>query len=100
VNDSLALRVREVIAEHFGIALDRLTDETLLSNDLSADQFDRMLIAIEDRFFGVEIDDTTIDDIKTIADVLRAIDGQTAAGRNATFWALRRKRGVDSCPWC
>jgi acyl carrier protein len=82
VKDSLASKVREAIAEHFGIALDRLTDETRLWNDLGADQFDRieLLLAIEDRFSGIEIDDRTIDDIKTIADVLRAIDGDTAAG--------------------
>ena len=82
MNDSLAVKVREVIAEHFGIALDRLTDETRLCNDLGADQFDRieLLIAIEDRISGIAIDDTTIDDIKTVADILRAIDGQTAAG--------------------
>jgi acyl carrier protein len=82
VNESLASKVREFIAAHFGIALDRLMDETHLRNDLGADHFDRieLMIAIEDRFSGVEIDATRIDDIKTIADLMRAIEGQTSAG--------------------
>jgi acyl carrier protein len=81
VNDSLASKVRALIAAHFGTTLDRLTDETHFRNDLGADRFDRieLMIAIEDRFSGVEIDAARIDDIETVADLMRAIEGQTSA---------------------
>ena len=76
-NESLMLRVREVVAVHFRIALDRLTHETHLLNDLGADHFDRieLMIAIEDQVPGIEIDDVTIDGIETIGDVMHAIEG-------------------------
>jgi acyl carrier protein len=76
-NESLMLRVREVVAVHFRIALDRLTHETHLSKDLGADHFDRieLMIAIEDQVPGIEIDDIAIDGIETVGDFMRAIEG-------------------------
>ena len=59
MNDSLAAKVRSVIAGHFGIDANRLTDEARF-RDLGADWLDRLelMIAIEDEVAGVEIDDT------------------------------------------
>jgi acyl carrier protein len=87
------LRVREVVAVHFRIALDRLTHETHLSNDLGADHFDRieLMIAIEDQVPGIEIDDGTIDGIETIGDVMRVIEGLAVA-------APRRSGGLSAVP--
>ena len=58
VNDNFTAKVRDVIAEHFGIDADRLTDEARLRDDLGADWLDRLelMIAIEDQVAGVEID--------------------------------------------
>jgi acyl carrier protein len=76
MNDSLASKVREVIAGHFRMAADRLTDESHLQDDLGADRFDRieLVIAVEDQLAGVEIDDVAVDEIETIGDLMRAIE--------------------------
>jgi acyl carrier protein len=42
MNDSVAIKVRGAIAGHFGMARDRLTDESRLRDDLGADRFDRI----------------------------------------------------------
>jgi acyl carrier protein len=51
MNDNLTNKIREIIAGHFGIDLDRLTDESRLRDDLGADWLDRieLMIAIEDQ---------------------------------------------------
>jgi acyl carrier protein len=75
MNDSLAAKVRSVIAEHFGIDAKRLTDEARF-RDLGADWLDRLelMIAIEDQVAGFEIDDVVVDQIDTIGDLMRAIE--------------------------
>jgi acyl carrier protein len=102
-NGSLMLRVREVVAVHFRTALDRLTDETHLLNDLGADHFDRieLMIAIEDQVPGIEIDEVTIDGIETIGDVMRVIEGlavaalRTPGGSSAAAQVERSDVAVD-----
>jgi acyl carrier protein len=76
MNDSLAAKVRSVIAEHFGIDTNRLTDEARF-RDLGADWLDRLelMIAIEDQVAGVEIDDVVVDQIDTVGDLMRVIEG-------------------------
>jgi acyl carrier protein len=65
MNDSLAFKVRGVIAGHFGTAPDRLTDGSRLRDDLGADRFDpiEFVIAVEDQLAGVEIVEVTVDEI-------------------------------------
>ena len=77
MNDSFTAKVRDVIAEHFGIAADRLTDEARLHDDLGADWLDRLelMIAIEDQVAGVEIDDVMVDQIDTVGDLMRVVEG-------------------------
>jgi acyl carrier protein len=74
MNDSLAAKVRSVIAEHFGIDANRLTDEARF-RDLGADWLDRLelMIAIEDQVAGFEIDDVVVDQIDTVGDLMRVI---------------------------
>jgi acyl carrier protein len=85
MNDSLSIKVREVIAGHFGISRDRLTDESRLRDDLGADRLDRLelVIAIEDRMAGLKIDDVLVDQFETIGDLVRVIkrvhNGRAAA---------------------
>ena len=76
MNDNLVAKVRSVIAEHFAIAPDRLTDESRFRDDLRADWLDRLelIIAIEDQVPGVEIADAVADQISTIGDLVRAIE--------------------------
>jgi acyl carrier protein len=76
MNISLAVKVREIIAEHLGVASDRLTDEARLHDDLGADWLDRLelMIAIEDQMAGIEIDDVVVDQIDTVGDLMRVIE--------------------------
>jgi acyl carrier protein len=77
VNDNFTAKVRDVIAGHFGIDADRLTDEARLRDDLGADWLDRLelMIAIEDQVAGVEIDDVMVDQIDTVGDLMRVVEG-------------------------
>jgi acyl carrier protein len=76
MNISLAVKVREIIAEHLGVASDRLTDEARLRDDLGADWLDRLelMIAIEDQVAGIEIEDVVVDQIDTVGDLMRVIE--------------------------
>jgi acyl carrier protein len=75
MNDELAAKVRRVVAEHFGIDPNRLTDEARFG-DLGADWLDRLelVIAIEDQMTGIEIDDVAADQIDTVGDLMRVIE--------------------------
>src|SRR3979490_643132 len=76
MNDSLTIKVREVIAEHFGIDPEGLMDEWRLCGDLGADWLDRLelMIAIEDQVPGFEVADVVVDQIDTVGDLLRLIE--------------------------
>jgi acyl carrier protein len=76
MNDSVTAKVRNVIARHFGINADRLTNEARFRDDLGADWLDRLelLIAIEDQVAGIEIDDVVVDHIDTVGDLIRVIE--------------------------
>jgi acyl carrier protein len=81
VNDNVTTRVRDVIAEHFRVDADRLTDEARLRDDLGADWLDRLelMIAIEDQVAGVEIDDVLVDRVHTVGDLMRLVEGVLSA---------------------
>jgi acyl carrier protein len=90
VNDNFTAKVRDVIAEHFGIAADRLTDEARLRDDLGADWLDRLelMIAIEDQVAGVEIDDVMVDQIDTVGDLMRVVEGVLGARAGTTMGGI------------
>jgi acyl carrier protein len=90
MNDNFTTKVRDVIADHFGIDADRLTDEARLRDDLGADWLDRLelMIAIEDQVAGVEIDDVMVDQIDTVGDLMRVIEGVLDARTGATMGGL------------
>jgi acyl carrier protein len=75
MNDSLAAKVRSVIAGHFGIDANRLRDDARFRDDLGADWLDRLelMIVIEDQVAGIQIDDVAVDQIDTVGDLMRAL---------------------------
>jgi len=81
MDESLAGKVREVIAGHFGISRDRLTDGARFRDDLKADRLDRLelVIAIEDRVAGLKIDDAVVDQLETIGDLMHAVGAMRGA---------------------
>jgi acyl carrier protein len=87
MNDTLAIKVREVIAGHFRIDPGRLTDESRLRDDLGADWLDRLelMIAIEDQVAGFEFAEVVADQIDTVGDLMRALkDAATLGGSSRT----------------
>ena len=87
MNDSFTTKVRNVIAEYFRIDADRLTDEARLRDDFGADWLDRLelMIAIEDQVVGVEIEDVMVEQIDTIGDLMRVIEGVRNGETGATM---------------
>jgi acyl carrier protein len=78
VHNNLTVKVREIIAGHFGIDPNGLTDDARFRDDLGADWLDRLevMIAIEDQISGFEIADVVADQIDTIGDLMRVIEGR------------------------
>jgi len=78
MSDNLNVKVREIIAQHFGIDPERLTDEAHFRDDLGADWLDRLevIIAIECQVSSFEIADVVVDQIETIGDLMRIIEGR------------------------
>jgi acyl carrier protein len=87
MTDSFTSKVRDVIAGHFGVDAERLSDEARLRDDLGADWLDRLelMIAIEDQVAGVEIDDVMVDQVHTVGDLMRLVEGVLSARPRATM---------------
>lgn len=69
-------QVRTLIANHLGVSIGRITDETHFTDDLGADWLDRLelIMVIEDQFVGVEITDTDFDQIEVVGDLIHYIE--------------------------
>jgi acyl carrier protein len=70
-------RTRAIIAQHQGIALDACTDAARFSDDLGADELDRIeiVLAIEEEF-DCRIDDADVDGFETVGDVIRFLEAR------------------------
>ncbi|MFB0972494.1 MAG: acyl carrier protein [Neofamilia sp.] len=66
---------RDVIVENLGVSEEEVTLESSLIDDLGADSLDavELSMAIEDEF-DVEIEDEEFQELKTVGDILRAIE--------------------------
>jgi acyl carrier protein len=78
MQQNVNLRVREIIAGHFGIDPKRVTNEARFRDDFGADWLDRLelIIAIEDQVSGFELSDVVADHIDTVGDLMRVIEGR------------------------
>jgi acyl carrier protein len=78
MRNNLNVKVREIIAGHFGIDPERVTDEARFREDLGADWLDRLevIIAIECQISGFEIGDVVADQIETVGDLMRVIENR------------------------
>ena len=68
-------KVKEIIANQLSIDVDKLTENTNISEDLGADSLDlvEILMSLEDEF-KVSIPDEVIPQIKSIKDVVEFIE--------------------------
>jgi acyl carrier protein len=76
VQSKINVKVREIIAGHFGIDPARVTNEVRFQDDLGADWLDRLevIIAIEDKVPGFAMTDVVADQIDTVGDLMRVIE--------------------------
>lgn len=72
-------KVKEVLAEELSVELDEITADSDLREDLDADSLDmvQLVMALEDEF-GVEIDNSEIKDVRTVADIVSFIEKKRA----------------------
>ena len=78
MQSNINIKVRKIIAAHLGVDFTRVTDEARFRDDLGADWLDRLevIIAIEDQVAGFDMADVVADQINTVGDLMRAIEGQ------------------------
>jgi acyl carrier protein len=67
-------KVKEIISGQFGADEEKLTMETAFVEDLNADSLDvvELIMAIEEEF-DMEIDDSEVENIKTVGDLVNYI---------------------------
>jgi acyl carrier protein len=67
-------KVKEIISGQFGADAEKLTMETAFVEDLNADSLDvvELIMAIEEEF-DMEIDDSEVENIKTVGDLVNYI---------------------------
>jgi acyl carrier protein len=68
--------VRTLVARQLRVDIESVTSETHFANDLGADSLDRaeLMLAVEDRFAGVEITDDDVERIQVIGDLIRYLN--------------------------
>jgi acyl carrier protein len=68
--------VRTLVARQLRVDIEFVTSETHFTNDLGADLLDRveLMLAIEDKFAGVEITDDDAEQIQVVADLIRHLN--------------------------
>lgn len=65
-------KLSKLIAEHFSIDVEDITMDTSFVEDLNADSIDIMdlMMSVEDEFGLAEVDESAMEGIKTVGDVV------------------------------
>ena len=68
--DEYAAKIKEIVAEQLNYDIEKLTDDTLFVEDLSADSLEivELVMTLENEF-GIEIPEDAVEKIKTIGDL-------------------------------
>ena len=68
-------KLKDIIANQFGIDTDELSEDTDIVADLGADSLDvvEMMMALEEEY-GITIEDEKIAELKTIGDVVDCVE--------------------------
>ena len=72
-------RVFELVSEHLGVDIEKITDETSFINDLGADSLDIVELVMDlEEEFDVKIPEDIADKIQTVGDAVTFIAEQSA----------------------
>lgn len=79
MNNDIFEKLKAIAVNQIGIDEDKVKPESDIIKDLGLDSLDivDMLMYVEEEF-GVSIDDGDVADMKTVADVVKFIESQTA----------------------
>ena len=68
-------KVQKIISDQFDLDADKITEDTLLVEDLDADSLDLvdLVMSFEDEF-QLEVPDEEIENIKTVGDIVNYIE--------------------------
>ncbi|TMA62971.1 MAG: hypothetical protein E6J69_17920 [Deltaproteobacteria bacterium] len=70
---ALEPRVRRAVAENLGVALDELTPEVSLTDDLAADSLDLLELALAlESEFDISVPERVLDEVRTYGELVRA----------------------------
>ena len=70
-------QVIDLISEQLNVKLDEIKDSSELVGDLGADSLDGVEVIMElEEVFGFEISDEEADQLKTVGDVIKYIEGK------------------------
>ena len=71
-------KIQAILAEQFDVEEDKITLETNIAEDLGADSLDvvDLLMTLEDEF-DVEIPDSEVDNIRTVGNLVKFIEGNS-----------------------
>jgi acyl carrier protein len=73
-------RVSSIVGEQLGVEEADLVPEASLLDDLGADSLDvvELVMALEEEF-GIEVPDDDVENIRTIQDIVRYVEGKAEA---------------------
>ena len=68
-------KLKGIIAQQFGVDQDGITEETTFVGDLGADSLDlvELIMSVEDAFELGQVEDNTLENVKTVGDVVNFI---------------------------
>ena len=93
-------RLRRVVADHLGVALEDLTPEVSLTDDLAADSLDLLELAVAlEEDLGFTVPERVLSDVRTYGDLVRATamlapERRAADGRGSGALAFFRARVI------
>lgn len=68
-------KIQEIIANELGVSKDKVTPDARLTEDLGADSLDAVeIIMVLEEEFGLTIDDSSFQNIKTVNDIVEYIE--------------------------
>ena len=79
MTENVSSKVKEIVADHLGVDIAKVTDEASFIDDLGADSLDtvELVMAFEEEF-GSEISDSDAEKILTVGDAIKFIDSKSS----------------------